>query len=154
MVALDPGTRKVQAIGGVWTQVAAMAASRDAIAWAANNGSRVEVRSRATGATQRTFEGHSSPVLGLAFAPDGVRVAAGEFFRITRVWNLHASCVQQNVPNRSSGLHGLNFSADGRWLAAVPGTLSPCGPHSTPSERARIVRRFPRTRHTAHLEDI
>lgn len=112
-------TRAVTRLPGRWGPVGAVAASREAIAWAAPQSVEVQVRSRTSDTVLRKFAGHYSPVLGLAFSPDGERLAAGEFFRFARLWSMRCNCLQQNFSNRSSELRHLSFSRDGRSLAAV-----------------------------------
>jgi len=116
---LDLRARAVRRLQGSWQDPSAMAFSQDLVAWADKQSNSVQIRALEDGSVRRSFRGETSEIRGLAFSPDGLRVAAGEAFRIARLWSVRTNCVQQNFPNRSSDLSSLNFSADGRWLLAT-----------------------------------
>ena len=110
-------TREVSRSPGFWKKAMAVAVSGGAIAWAESGVREVIVRSIGTRSELRRFGPHSSEVLGLAFSPDGQRLAATEDFRLARLWDLRSPCLQQIFPNRSGELLSASFSAAGRWMA-------------------------------------
>jgi WD40 repeat protein len=75
-----------------------------------------------TGRILRTYSGHSTPVRGLAFLPDGRRLAAGASDGRVILWDL-ASGREQMRLDRGHRLpvNGMAISHDGRYLAAAGG---------------------------------
>lgn len=116
---VDLGTNQASPLPGDWKNVTALAFSREAVAWAGQGSTAVEVRALRGGAVLRTIPGQSSAVQGIAFSPDGLSLVTGEFYRIARLWSLRTTCAQQVFTNSSSELHGLSFSNNGRWLAVT-----------------------------------
>ena len=77
----------------------------------------VKVWNAATGAELRTFRGHKQVVRGLAFSPDGGRIAsaAGEVL----LWDPATGAVEQTLRSTKPEIHSVAFSPDGLRLAAV-----------------------------------
>ena len=97
-------------------RVSAMAVGALNLAYAQPNSKQVEVVSRRDGSPLRRYAQHTTEILGLAFSPDGERLASGEFFRVARLWTLRCNCPQLTFPSDMAQIHHLSFSADGRWL--------------------------------------
>jgi WD40 repeat protein/tRNA A-37 threonylcarbamoyl transferase component Bud32 len=81
-----------------------------------------------SGRELHTLKGHTSSVTGVAFSPDGKRLASSGFhFDLARdvsggevkVWDVRTGQELLTLRRRSGHLHGVAFSPDGRRLAAA-----------------------------------
>ena len=115
---LDLKNGEAEQLSGDWREVSAIALSGDMLAWSGAD-RYVHVRPVRSKRDLRSFGPHSSMVQALTFAPNGTHLAAGELFRITRVWSLRTGCEQQTISNTSSQLWSLSYSADSRYLSVV-----------------------------------
>lgn len=66
----------------------------------------------------RTFAGHSRPVLGLAFAPDGSRLASASADSTVRVWSIDGEELFRHTAPFSRAT-AVAFAPDGSGLAAA-----------------------------------
>ena len=94
---------------------------------AAGDDGRVLLDDATTGARLHTLAGHSSPVLGVAFSPDGRRLAScsgqldGEGDASIRLWDTATGDPLALLVGHTSAVCAVAFSPDGRRLASVSG---------------------------------
>ena len=94
---------------------------------AAGDDGRVRLYDLQTGALLHTLAGHSSPVLGVSFAPDGLRLAScsglveGEGDASVRLWDTASGAPLALLAGHASAVCGVAFSPDGRRVASVSG---------------------------------
>jgi WD40 repeat protein/type II secretory pathway predicted ATPase ExeA len=72
----------------------------------------------------RTLKGHSGWVTGVAFSPDGLRLASGSWDQTVKLWDVATGQGLGNIAGEIKGVEALAFSDDGRWLAAENSTNS------------------------------
>jgi hypothetical protein len=70
--------------------------------------------------------GPLAPVVAVAFSPDGKRLAAGSYGRVT-VWEMPAARPVKTLTNVLGAVNDVRFSPDGRLLAAAGGQPSAKG---------------------------
>jgi len=66
----------------------------------------------------RTLKAHSSWVTGLAFSPDGGRLASGSWDHHVKFWDVTSGQELGGVVGKVKEVQALALSRDGRWLAA------------------------------------
>lgn len=104
----------------------AVSADGRLLATASDDG-RVRLYELADGTLRHTFEGHSSPVLGVRFAPDGRRLAScsgnvqGPGDASIRIWDTETGAPLAMLVGHESAVCGVAFSADGARVASVSG---------------------------------
>jgi WD40 repeat protein len=64
------------------------------------------------------FVGHWGRVFGMAFSPDGKRIASGGEDRTVRVWDAVDGRELLNLKGHSNKINTVKFSPDGKWLAS------------------------------------
>ena len=67
---------------------------------------------------QSTLEGHTSPVWGLAWSPDGSQFASGAEDGTVRVWDAATGSTLATFEGHSDGVYGIAWSPDGTQLAS------------------------------------
>jgi hypothetical protein len=82
----------------------------------------------ATGTLIRTFEGHTSPVVSVAFSPDGTRLLSGSEDSTLGIWN----------PTTPQPLASLIAARDGEWLTVTQTGFFAASPKA--SELLSVVR--------------
>jgi WD40 repeat protein len=73
----------------------------------------------AGGRIERTLLGHRNTILGLAFSPDGKRLASTSYDRTLRIWNPAAGTVVKTLEGHTEGMWDVVWSPDGRRLATA-----------------------------------
>jgi cytochrome c len=67
---------------------------------------------------ERVFEGHGAPIVSLAVAPDGARLASASWDHTVRIWSL-GDGTQQVLEGHVQNVNGVAFTPDGRSLVSV-----------------------------------
>src|SRR5262249_5461041 len=81
----------------------------------------VKVWDRATGRLLFTFRGHTAAINGVAFRPDGRRLASAGMDHTVKVWNAVQGQEQRILPG--SFAMGVSFSPDSRLVATARSTV-------------------------------
>jgi len=68
---------------------------------------------------QLTLTGHAAPVLGLAFSPDGQRIATASYDKTAKVWDAASGKELLTLSGHTDGVAGLAFSPDGQRIATA-----------------------------------
>jgi eukaryotic-like serine/threonine-protein kinase len=111
-VAISPDCKTVATAGGWWDQP-------ELDQWAPE----LRLWDVATGKIVRAFRGHRSPVLAVAFAPDGSTLAAADFDGLVRLWDPATGEVRRILKVKDPRGHRsifsmcLAYSPDGKRLA-------------------------------------
>lgn len=68
-----------------------------------------------------TLHGHTNFVLGVAFSPDGKRLASVSWDQTAKVWDVSSGRELVTLRGHTGRLHGVTFSPDGKRLATAGG---------------------------------
>jgi WD40 repeat protein/serine/threonine protein kinase len=80
--------------------------------------SSVEVLDAATGRLLHTLIGHTADLVGIAFSPDGRRIATASFDRTIKLWDAATGRDVFTIRGHTAGLLALAFSPDGRRIVS------------------------------------
>ncbi|CAI0650516.1 unnamed protein product, partial [Colletotrichum noveboracense] len=67
---------------------------------------------------RQTLEGHKSPVLAVAFSPDGL-VASSSFDQTVRLWDAATGAHRQTLEGHTGSVNAVAFSPDGQVVASA-----------------------------------
>ncbi|MCA9570496.1 MAG: WD40 repeat domain-containing protein [Myxococcales bacterium] len=107
-----------------WTRIdrldhpaAALAWSGDRLALAVPDANTVAIYDGEQLSFVGMLEGHTAPVVDLAFSPDGAYLATGSADRTARVWEVATGQEKQLYAGHKAGVVSVRFSPDGARLA-------------------------------------
>ena len=67
---------------------------------------------------ERTFEGHTAPIVSLAVSPDGNMIASASWDRSIRLWPLNGG-EPRTLNGHDQNVNGVAFSRDGKFLVSA-----------------------------------
>jgi len=67
---------------------------------------------------ERTFEGHTAPIVSLAVSPDGTMIASASWDRTVRLWPLGGG-EPRTLDGHDQNVNGVVFLRDGRFLVSA-----------------------------------
>jgi cytochrome c len=67
---------------------------------------------------ERTFEGHTAPIVALALSPDGNTIASASWDRTIRLWPLNGG-EPRTLNGHDQNVNGVAFSRDGKFLVSA-----------------------------------
>jgi WD40 repeat protein/tRNA A-37 threonylcarbamoyl transferase component Bud32 len=85
--------------------------------------SRVTLHDVASGQLLHTLLGHSGPVQGLSFSPDGRLLASSDNPGAVKIWDATSGRLARDLGTMPGGTTSLAFSPDGRHLVVSVGTM-------------------------------
>jgi cytochrome c len=69
-------------------------------------------------APERTFEGHTAPIVALAVSPDGETIASASWDRTIRLWPLNGGSARV-LNGHEQNVNGVAFTRDGKHLVSA-----------------------------------
>lgn len=79
---------------------------------------KIAIWGRGVAVPERSFEGHTAPVVGLAVSPDGNTIASASWDRTIRLWPV-AGGAPRVLEGHAQNVNGVAFTADGRSLVSA-----------------------------------
>ncbi|AKQ68410.1 High-affnity carbon uptake protein Hat/HatR [Myxococcus hansupus] len=83
------------------------------------DGRNVHVWDVATGKCIQTMEGHEGEVRGIAWSPDGTRLASSSRDHDACIWDVETGALLHAMTGQEGQVTSVAFSPDGQWLAAA-----------------------------------
>jgi WD40 repeat protein len=74
-----------------------------------------------TGLEIKRFAGSNSPVVSIAFSPDGVTLASGNFYKEVTLWNVASGRPVDKLASRADAVKATLFGPDGNLLVSQSG---------------------------------
>jgi hypothetical protein len=116
--------RPISLIGGLPGPIHALEFSRDGKRLAIGSGSPaksgvVQVHAVPGGELLHRFEGHDDVVFGLAFRPDGGRIASASFDQTVRIWDLAEGKPSGVFHGHSDFVEAIAYAKDGRSILSA-----------------------------------
>jgi WD40 repeat protein len=140
--------------GGLGRQKDAVAISPDGrrLLSADGNGNLLRLWDVESRQELRRFDGHSGPVFGIVFTPDGRRALSGSLDETIRLWDVETGKELRRFTGHTSGVFGLAISPDGRHVLSGSNDKTvrlwrlpdppPDRKPAPPAERVGEIRRF------------
>jgi WD40 repeat protein len=72
-----------------------------------------------TGTAQQTLRGHTAPLTGVAFSPDGRRLVTSSWDRTLKLWDVAKRREVKTLHGHRDWVRGVAFSPDGRRVASA-----------------------------------
>jgi WD40 repeat protein len=89
--------------------------------WDAQAGQGALTLKRHTDTLKRHTDEHPDPVWGIAFSPDGKRLASASGDNRVRVWDVQTGQETLSLSGHTNAVNSVSFSPDGRRLASASG---------------------------------
>jgi WD40 repeat protein len=100
-------------------QIQCLAFSPNGRLLAAGNGKAIKVRSIPDGVVHHTLRGHTDLVRGVAFAPDGKRIASAGYDQTVRLWDSATGEEVATLRGHVAPVNSVAFRAGGQELASA-----------------------------------
>jgi WD40 repeat protein len=78
----------------------------------------VQVWDATTGKKLRTLKGHTNPVMGVAFSPDGKLLASGSLDKTVKIWDAVSGQELRTLRGHPNAVNSVAFRPDGTMLAS------------------------------------
>jgi hypothetical protein len=79
----------------------------------------IQLWNTTTGQQERSIHGHGHFVMGVAFSPDGSRLASASHDQTVRLWDVATGQEVLTFKGHTNGVNSVAFSPDGNWLASA-----------------------------------
>ena len=125
----DRVTTLLRSLGGIPAWSPASASARTAAGWLRPVGTGPCAIRDLAGASGLLLRGHTTTVTGIAFSPEGRRLASCDLDASIRVWDAASGQEVLKLAGPEPQTRAVRFSPDGRRVAALGGASDPASPH-------------------------